>query len=117
MENSKEQYKLFVDDLVKLKPSVDANWAKRGYWPQTPDNEKINGFLARLSQEEREILATLLDDSRSSGIHDVLVYLQGQFDNGNMKIIVDNTEIANSPFGTELHYDWTCRVNGDEWPE
>lgn len=117
MSKEIDDYKGFVDALVKLKSSAYAHWMRRGYWPKTSENESINKLVSRLSAEDRELLASAIESARTSGIHDVLAYLQEQMDRKRLKIVIAGSELPNSPFGTELHYDFVSRLNGDEWPK
>ena len=58
----------------------------------------------------------MMEDARDSGTHDVLRYLQEQMDLEGLKLVKDGVELPNSPFGTELFWDWGARADGMEWP-
>jgi hypothetical protein len=115
--NNMEQYKKFVDDMVELRPSVLARWVQKDGWPKLPENENINRFLDQLTSAQKVVLSEMLQQARDSGIHDILVYLNEKMLLEGLRISIDGSELPIEPFGTELHYDWVCRRDGDEWPE
>ena len=117
MDASLELYKQTVDGLANLHHGVHRMWVKERGWPDLPQNKGINEFLRRLNEAEKDILVDLLENARDGGIHDVLVYLNDQMDIEGTRIVQDGVEMAHQPFDTELYYDWTCRRQGDAWPD
>ncbi|MBB6482681.1 DUF6547 family protein [Spirochaeta isovalerica] len=117
MNKRLEYYKQFIDDLVKLKPTVLKRWVLEKGWPKLDENKKINKFLSRLKQEDKEILCELLQQARDGGIHDTLVYLNEKIILNEFKLYKGDTQLAVEPYGTELFWDWVARSEGDEWPE
>lgn len=118
MGKSLDLYKSIVDGLADLGKGVYRNWiSERGAWPDLPENKPINDFLSKLDPNDKEILIDLLEDAREEGIHDTLVYFYDRMTIDGLKIIEKNVEMTIDPFGTELYYDWTCRVEGDLWPD
>jgi hypothetical protein len=116
MNKQLELYHEFIDDLVKIRSCVLARWVKERGWPQLPENEKINKFLAELTNEQKEILADIVQQGRDSGIHDVLVHLTDEVNLNDLRIVKKGIEVAIEPYGTEMYYDWVCRCAGDDWP-
>jgi hypothetical protein len=113
-----EDYKNFIDALVRIRPDVSAQWVKvKRPWPDLPENQATNEFLAQLTDAQREILAHLLQHARDGGIHDVLAYLNDEINRNGLRSVRNGHEMPVEPFGTELHYDWTCRREGDPWPQ
>jgi hypothetical protein len=110
-------YKQFIDDLVKIRPSVLKRWVKEKGWPDLPENKKYNDFLSTMSIDQKDIISDMIQQGRDGGIHDTLVYLSEQINIANMKIFKDNIELAVEPYGTELFWDWIARSQGGEWPE
>lgn len=100
-----EIYKNFIDDLVKIRPGVLSVWAESKGWPKTEENAEINTFLNELSNDQRRIIAQIIQKSRDGGIHDVLVYLSEEINTNELKIIKNDIEMAVEPFDTELFYD------------
>jgi hypothetical protein len=113
-----DDYKAFVEALVRIRPDVAARWVReRRAWPDLPENKSINAFVEKLTDAQREVLATLLQHARDSGIHDTLAYLNDEINLAGLRIVRKGRELPVEPFGTELSYDWTCRREGDPWPE
>lgn len=114
---SLEAYKSFVDSMVALEKGTIAHWVREKGFPETPEKESRNALLAKLSSEDKEVLASIVEESRSSGIHDVFVFLNEQMSEDSLHILVDGESLPIEPFGTELFFDWVARCAGDEWPE
>jgi hypothetical protein len=113
-----DEYKQLIDDLVAQREDVSAAWVRgKRKWPNSADNKPINDFLRSLKDAQRDVLADMLQHARDGGIHDVLGYLneRGHFD--KLKIVINGRELPHEPFGSEFNYDWTCRKEGDDWPE
>ncbi|WP_228728383.1 DUF6547 family protein [Brevibacillus composti] len=112
-----DRYKAFIDDLVKLRPCVESVWVQENAWPRLPQNEPINQLLDVLTSEQKSILSAMLQQARDGGIHDTLAYLNERITLDGLQIVVQGSELPVEPFDTELHYDWVCRTQGDEWPD
>ena len=114
------EYKRFIDDLVDLRPCVSSQWVLEGRrWPEInddPENMAINSFVDSLDEEQKKTLAKMLNDAFDSGIHDVLSYLDNESTEG-LRICKKGKELPLEPFDTEMHYDFVCRSEGDEWPD
>ena len=117
MSKSLQLYKNIVDELSQIHKGVYRSWTTEKGWPQTPANQKINNFLNKLSIEDKETLADLLEEARDGGIHDTLVNLNDRMSIEGLLFVEDGVEMAHQPFDTELYYDWMCRRSGDEWPD
>lgn len=116
MSRDVEEYKSFVDALVDLKGSAAAQWVTGKGFPDVPGNEHINQFLSSLNSQQKEVLASMLQGAKESGIHDSLTYLNDQMVLGNIEINKNGVKLPVEPFGTELYFDWVARSKGDEWP-
>jgi hypothetical protein len=116
MSDGLTEYKKFIDSMVELRTDVLALWARERGWPDLPENRKYNELLKALTTDQRDVLAAMLQVARDSAIHDVLAKLDEDFDFEGLKIIKNGTELQLQPFGTEMHYDFICRREGDEWP-
>src|SRR5262245_15172686 len=113
-----DDYKEFIEALVGIRPAVLARWVlEKSAWPDLPENKAINAFVAKLTDAQREILATLLQQARDGGIHDTLAYLNDEINLEGLRIVRNGRELPVEPFGTEMYYDWTCRREGDPWPK
>ena len=116
MKTAIQLYKDFIDSVVKRRKGVEGRWITAGGWPDTPANQKINALLALLSPDQREVMAKLVQEARDGGFHDALVVLNEAVANG-LRLSQEGEEFAIEPFGTEMYYDWTCRCEGDPWPD
>ncbi len=68
-------YKYFIDSVVSISDSVPASWIRRGKFPATEGNEYRNSILATLTDEQRSELSKIVQESKESGIHDLLVLI------------------------------------------
>ena len=116
MNKRLSNYHQFIDSLVKLKDGVLGHWITEKGFPDLEENKTINEFLSRMTIQDKKIIASLVEQSRLGGIHDVLVFIQDQINTEEVKIYKEGIELANEPYGTTMYWDWTCRCEGDEWP-
>ena len=80
MKKELELYKNFIDGLVERKDSVIAKWIKCDGFPKTDDNKAKNEFIANLTSEQKEVLASMLEEEHIAGIHTVLAYINKMMD-------------------------------------
>jgi hypothetical protein len=112
-----DDYKSFIDALVQHRPCVNARWVREHRpWPDSPENATINEFVASLTKEHREVLASLLQHARDGGMHDTLVHLNDAVVLDGYRLLRHGRELPQQPFGTTMYYDWVCRAEGDNWP-
>ena len=111
-----EEYKAFVDGFVPLDGGVIEDWVRGPGFPVSPENRARNELLASLSQQQREVVAGIVAQARSGGIHDTLALLNERLAAGELQLTSHGSALPVEPFGTELHWDWHCRCSGDEWP-
>ncbi len=97
---------------------MSAEWVRIGkQWPDiNEDNKLINEFISNLNETQKETLSALLENSYSAGIHDMMAGLSEMYLDG-LKIEINGITLPEEPFATELHYDYICRYEGDEWPD
>ncbi|MFP3354673.1 DUF6547 family protein, partial [Pseudoalteromonas sp. SIMBA_153] len=81
-----QEYKSFIDALVGIKSSIAAQWVTGKGFPDEPGNEKINQLLSSLTSQQKEVLASMLQRVKESGIHDTLAYLNEKMACGNIVI-------------------------------
>jgi len=106
-----------IDQLVDRSSSAKAEWVKKGLFPETEGNESINRVLSSLTSEQKSVIAALINDAKSSGIHDALAYFSELQNLSNLKMSINKSELPIEPFGSELNFDYVARLSGDEWPE
>jgi len=120
MGTSLDLYKNFIDNIVEQRDCIYSRRVREKLlWPSTADDNLIkqNNINESLNEENREVVSQMLQDSRDSGIHDVLVYLNEQMLLNGLRIVVDGTELPVEPFGTEMFYDWVARCDSGTWPD
>lgn len=116
MKKELELYKNFIDGLVERKDSVIAKWIKCDGFPKTDDNKAKNEFIANLTSEQKEVLASMLEEEHIAGIHTVLAYINKMMDLDGLEIIQNGVSYPNDYFES-LHFDFISRCEEDEWPE
>ena len=114
--NGLEEYRKLVDGLVQRREGVLPRWVREKGWPRLPENEPVNELLARLTPDDKEVLARIVREARDGGIHDTLAYLQEQMDLKNLRLVLDGVELPVSPYDTEIFWDWVARADGAPWP-
>lgn len=100
MDKGTKLYQELVDTIVKKSKScVHANRARNSEAKGNSDDaEKLNLLFAKLTEEEREVLANFAQHAYSDGIYDVLCELEWYIDCKDMKIIVDGEELPTTKF-------------------
>jgi len=116
MSKGLELYKAFIDGLVERKGCVASRWIINGSYPQIDDNIAINQFLAMLTEQQKAILAKMVQDVRLGGIHDTLAYIDEMVDCDGL-VLSQGGEVYPCDHFEGMHYDFVCRSEGDEWPE
>jgi hypothetical protein len=110
-------YRLLIDDLIhKLRHGqgqLGAGRARRGLWNQNarpdlfPDQHAINELLGRLSPQDRETIAQMLEDQVEVGMFETLKALE------ELRIPPFEEGYEGSPCN-----DFIGRLAGDwDWPE
>lgn len=117
MSKELKEYKSFIDELAERKASSVSSWVTGKGFPTIPGNEEKNALLSTLSNEQKNVLSKIIQESKESGIHDTLVYLNELMVSGELVLIKNGTKLPIEPFGTEMHFDWVARAEGDEWPK
>jgi hypothetical protein len=96
---------------------VHHNWVvERGKYPDFPKNDEANALLSALSRAQRETLAQMLVDARTSGIHDTLAVLHDRLALNEGKYFERGIEMRFMPHGFTLYQDYVGRKAGDPWP-
>lgn len=111
-----ELYKAFIDGLVDQKDGVLGTWILGDGYPKTDDNKAINELLSSVTDEQKAIIAKMVTDARIGGIHDTLAYINEQMDCEGLQLVQDGEVLPYDTF-EGLNFDFTCRCEGDDWPE
>src|SRR5579859_2533309 len=93
-------YKELVDALVATSPAARAAWVRSGKYPDIPGNKDINALLAALTDEQREVVARMIQEAKVGGIHDAVVVV---LDDGGYRLSKASVELPYQPFGSESH--------------
>jgi hypothetical protein len=117
MSTPLQDYKDFIDGLTKIQSCIHAKRVREMRFPSSSDHDTIRSLISRLSDEERESIATLVQRAREGGIHDTLVFLNDRISIQGYRLSRNGQELPVLPFDTELYYDWVCRVAGEKWPD
>ncbi|MFD1987119.1 DUF6547 family protein [Mesorhizobium newzealandense] len=121
------RYQKFIDEFVELAGSevIAGRIRKNGHSEHTnPDDlpldlreETRKAFLLSLTDSNREIVAQLIEEARSSAVHDLLSKIEEMHTRGGLDLIVDGYRLPKDPFWGSMHMDYICRRAGDPWPE
>ena len=116
MEKGLELYKSFIDYLVELSRScVHANNFEKGHFKGV-ENEDINAVLEKITLEDRQIISKYILESYSSGIFDVLDYLEWLQCCKGMKISIEDENLPSGEF-EGFSNDYIGRRSDEwEWP-
>jgi hypothetical protein len=116
MEQKPQVYRDVIDGMVHAckhgQGQIGPTRAISGVWNQNatpdfiPEQHEINLFLARLSPDDRRILAGMLEDAFSGGAFETLNVLE------EFEIEPFRDGYEGSPF-----HDYIGRLGGWEWPE
>jgi hypothetical protein len=112
-----DEYKAFIDALVRIRPDVLTQWIKQTGWPNSLENERFNQHRVELTPEQLAVVAEIGQQGRDGGIHDVLLYLADEINLKRLRLVRNGVEFPIEPYGTELYWDWDARLSGREWPE
>lgn len=116
MNRGVELYKNFIDGLVARKNGAYSKWILGKGYPDSESNKSINEFLLSLTEEQKEILAKIVQRSREGGIHDTLAYINEMVECDGLSLSQDGEFLVCDEF-VSMHFDFVCRCEGDEWPE
>lgn len=116
--NGLNKYKSFIDGLVSRRSSALAKRIQNGHVPIEAENgHKINQLLAKLTNEEREVVASMIQRGKDDGIHTVLSYLSEEMLIRGLELVQDGVMLPKDPFETEIFFDWIARRDGKKWPD
>ncbi len=114
MKNGLDYYREFIDGLVELKNGVDRKRILGNGYPDNEENQPFNELLAALTQEQKEVLAKLVQKARLGGIHDTLAYMNEMMDCDDLVLSQNGEAFPHDEFES-MHFDFICRCEGDDW--
>ena len=108
-------YRNIIDDLVhvcrKGQGQIGPNRARSGVWNPNatedfaPDQHRINGLLRKLSDEDREVIAGMLNHQVQLGVFETLKVLEAH-----------NVEPLESGYEGSPYQDFIGRLDDWRWP-
>lgn len=116
MEKGIKLHRALIDELVAMHLCVHSQWVLREGYPQVEGNEPINAFLQKLSLEDKQVLAVMLQDAYDSGTYETLYYLDEKMEGDGLTLVQDGTAYITDAYNS-MHVDFVCRVEGDAWPD
>ena len=114
----RDAYKAMIDQLVEETRTLGSGGRVRehGSFSKAPAHREFNRFIESLSEEQREILARMLQEERDGAIHDVLAALSWWIDARGMGFTLNGKPMPVDLSGIGLHGDYVGRCDGWEWP-
>ena len=117
MDNRSDNYNQIIDELVQLSRScVDAECIRDGNVIGDFADSGIIDLLAKLSDNERALLAAFVSSVFRSGIYSVLDTLEWHSRSGNISILFDGQNHAETD-SEGLQNDFLSRCNKWEWSD
>ncbi len=115
MKEGLSDYVRFIDGLVGIRDANTAALVRQGVWhPQrASDDLKVPELLGRLSAQERNVIAEIIQGAADTAIHDVLVFMSNQ----GYQLTRDGVELPHKPFSREAAKDFVARKQGEAWPD
>lgn len=111
-----DEHKRFIDTLVKYTPSLSSRLVRdKCIFSKAPDEKPYNEFVRRLSPDDRELLAQMLQNERIGAFHDALVHLHEACVLNGWKITKDNNEIPSEPFGYTMFQEYITVLEDGSW--
>ena len=90
--------------------------AQRSYFSKAPAHARFNEFIRKLSPEDRELLAEMLQAERDGAIHDVLAALTWWLTARDVEMTFRGEPMPVELSGMGLHGDFIGRRDGWDWP-
>jgi hypothetical protein len=109
------EHKALIDELVRRTPSIGARLVReQGIFSKGFSMGNLNSLVGRLSADDREVLAQMLQEERQYGIFDALVVLHEACFSG-LKLTKEGAEIPAEPFGYTMFEEYTAVLQDGDW--
>ena len=116
-----EAYQAYIDSLPEwLHTPISARRIRE--WDNKPAGntyqrpEPFNALIRSFDAEQRNVIASLLEEERRRGVFDFFNWLNDQLVAGDLKLVFHNTELPLEPYGENLYMNWAWRLSGEAWP-
>ena len=120
MDEGIRLYKEFMEGLLEQRPDMRAERIKaknKMVWPKAEMYQKYRSFFGGLSDENKNVLADLLQDTRDAAIFDTLEYFDDTINLDGLHVTQNGIEFPKVFFGGDFHNDWVALLQGDFWGE
>jgi hypothetical protein len=113
-----DAYKQIIDDLVEDTPSPAARWVvEERFFTKAKGEKHMNELVRSLTTAQRAVLAEMLTQERSAGIHDVLAALTWWVICQDLAFTYHGEPMPVDLSGMGLHGDYVGRLSDWAWPE
>ena len=126
LKSKTEAYRWFIDMLADAADvhELERQLSMHGHLerlnesdlPLEPQEQQKKAFLLSLDAQQRETLLAILAEKMAGVAHDFAARFEEGVSLGEIQISVNGFELGESPY-TTYHYDTTCRMHGDPWPD
>jgi hypothetical protein len=108
------EHEKFIEAVVDDTSSLGARLVREeGIYSRAPDCSDLNGFVARLSPADRELLAQMLEGERRSAIFDVLARLHEACAVDGWRLSKDGIEIPHEPYGYTMFEEYVTILDDE----
>ena len=113
-----EVYKAIIDTLVNdtRRYGSSSHVEDRSIYSSASEHSDFNEFINSLSQEQRILLARMLQEERDSSIHDVLALLTRWITVHDVGLTYQGEPMPVELSGMGLHGDFIGRLTDWDWP-
>ena len=113
-----DAYKAIIDRIVdEARDSIGVKLLKEGRFTKCPDFQHFNDFVRHLSEDQRMILAQMLNFEREGVIQDVLAELTWWIYTRDVGLTFRGEPMPIDLSGMGLHGDFVGRLQNWEWPD
>ena len=105
--NPIKEHKALIEGMVARTPSPGAYLVRtESLFSKAKTHKHLNDLVAKLTTDERELLAQMLEHEKSDGIFQALVHISEACTLGGLKLVKDGMEIPPEPFGYTLFEEY-----------
>jgi len=121
MDKDIRLYKKFMEGLLGKRPDIYAESMKKNSkeipWPKIEMFEKFNNLYKNLCNEDKLVLADVIQSTRDDAMFDVLEYLDENIELEGLNVTQNGIKFPNDFWGGDFHCDWAGLCQGDMWGE